>query len=350
MRIIISESRIERTSKRRKSQKLYTHTIIKDTHLCLGDAAGSSADGVDVSLGLPARLAGIIAPSLVDLLVVALGVVPLRLSREEAPGGGRAVVGSLRSLCLCVVSESLDDGIGSTLGLPAWLARIIAPALVLLLGGFSLGLGFGAGVALVLPAWLAWVIAPRFGVALGLGVAVGGEGSLEVEAAVVFSVVVPSGEGDDVGELVDLALGLEGGAAGQVAQISFSIGVSGSSLVARDLEDLGEGLSCTLNLPAGLARIIAPGLGFSVSIGITLSLLPARLSWVVTPRAGLGLGSGLSLGLGESLTLGLLPAWLAGVVAPRLRLCVRGGRGHGGGSQDGQSCESELHDGRKVSR
>lgn len=192
-----------------------------------------------------------------------------------------------------VLVNGLDESLGSALGIPAGLARTAAPSPVL---GVNVNLLKSLNVAL--PAGLARADAPgvSFGIWEGLAAvksgSVVGEVLLQAQAAVPEIRIRLSGS-DDASELIEVALGQEGGATLGVGKE----GLGGALEEAVDVaESSGEGLGGTLHLPAGLARVNAPrvGLGCRLRLGgrksLAFHLLPARLVRMVTPRFGLGDG------------------------------------------------------------
>lgn len=189
------------------------------------------------------------APALLSLNGIGL-TLPASLARSVAPGLGLTLgeTGLLLEGFRVAGADHIEDGFGSALGLPAALSRTMAPALV-----------FG----LALPAALTGTMAPglglRFGLTLLLGIIaiisiVVIELSVEVEL-VVESLRVVLSKGDEVGKLVDAALGHESSSSRHVAEVAG--GVSGLK-TTRGLNCLGESLSGALGLPASLTGSMAP--------------------------------------------------------------------------------------------
>lgn len=234
------------------------------TYLCerVDNLHGDGAHGKHISLGLPATLTGSKAPGLGVGLSIAL---PASLTGSEAPWLGISLgkVGGVEGLALDIlISTTADDGedsLSGTLGLPAALAGAETPSLVL-----------GDGVGVALPASLAGAETPGLGGGLGAALLVGGgvvgvlvELVLERELLVEGLGVVLS-EGDEVGQLVDVALGHVGGATDLVAPFG---GGRSLSETARGVDGLGEGVGGALDLPASLAGAEAPWLGLGLGGG-----------------------------------------------------------------------------------
>lgn len=176
------------------------------------DIAGSKTHSIKVALRLPAWLARPFTPSF--SLSIAL---PAWLSRALTPGlsvtlGELGIEGALVEVTSFDGSGGLEEGVGRALGLPTRLSWAFAPAFI-----FSNSLGVGVSGAL--PAWLAGTLAPwgGEGIALDGGIGVAGEMGFEVEVVVEgFGGLL--GKGDNVGEVVDDALGLEGGTAREMGE------------------------------------------------------------------------------------------------------------------------------------
>lgn len=234
------------------------------TYLCerVDNLHGDRAHGKHISLGLPATLTRSKAPGLGVGISIAL---PASLTGSEAPGLGISLgkVGRVEGLALdiliSITADDGEDGLSGALGLPAALTGAETPSLVL-----------GDGVGVALPASLAGAETPGLGGGLGAALLVGGglvgvlvELVLEREL-LVEGLGVVLGEGDEVGQLVDVALGHVGGATDLVAPFG-----GGRSLgeTAGGVHGLGKGIGGALDLPASLTGAEAPWLGLGLGGG-----------------------------------------------------------------------------------
>ncbi|KAL7911848.1 hypothetical protein GGI35DRAFT_300652 [Trichoderma velutinum] len=198
-----------------------------DKHLLFGhlvhvldDAASHILNRLKIALGLPARLANAVAPSLLSRL-------------------------GLDASLLIALNGGSKNGLGDTLGLPAMSAVQPAPALVLLDLVSSLGL----------PARFSDAVTPSL-VLLDFDVTLVGHslGSVLEEGIGVFG-----GVEDQGGELVKA---LDGGQSNLVGD-ALVLGAGLETVDGSDSAD--ESLSRTLNLPAGLTDAVAPRLGIGSS-------------------------------------------------------------------------------------